>query len=200
MTKLLHLSLIFLLGCSPALAKVTPVTLSPYPQMMARQWRSGVDLPKGSVSRVFVQNGKNVYCAMGKRWFKLDGEKWQPTRPLKIGRSREITLPTDLQTTTPWENVTAVLHTKTGPYSFWVGTTQGLCMREGDVWRALHSRRWLPNDHVTSLAMDNDGSIWAGTKGGVSKIYWQTMRLEDKAKIFNDMLQARHVRHGLAGW
>jgi hypothetical protein len=167
--------------------------------MMARQWVSGVDLPAGPVTRVHIQNGKDVFCAMGKSWFKLDGERWTPAPPMKIGIARSITLPENLQATTPWEPVTAVLHIKDGPYSFWVGTAQGLCMREGDAWRALHSRRWLPDDHVNSLAVDDVGSIWVATHGGVSQIFWKIMRLEDKAKILNAMLQARHVRHGLVG-
>ena len=181
------------------LTYAAPLKLDPYPQMMVQQWRCEVDLPAGAITRVHVDGTGQVRCALGKRWHRLEGNKWVEAKPMKLPVDRRITLPAALADSTPWEHVTAVLYTKASPRTFWVGTTEGLCFREGDRWRALHGRRWLPYDHVTSLALGPDGSIWVGTTAGVSKIYWKTMTLEEKAKRFNDMLQARHVRHGLVG-
>jgi hypothetical protein len=185
------------LVAAPACALAETLKLEPYPQMMGRQWTERDGLPAGSVTGIWTGSAGRVTCAVGKKWFALEENKWTATGPGQRSTPRPVTLPAALRETTPWEDVTAVIYTKGRPASFWVGTTRGLCFREGDTWRALSGLRWLPNNHVTALHADEDGSIWVGTQGGVAKIHWVTMTLEEKARQLNAMLQERHVRHGL---
>ena len=49
-------------------------------------------------------------------------------------------------------------------------------------WRCLHSRRWLPGDHVNDLAMGPDGAVWVATNGGVTRLRGEQMTLEEKAR------------------
>ena len=138
------------------------------------------------------------FCAIGKRWFRLDGGSWKPPKPLRLGVDRRMTLPEDLAAITPWETVTAVLrHPRDRVW--WVGMTGGVAWREADRWRALSGRRWLPDDAVTGLAVSKEGDVWVATKGGVSRIYWQEMTLEQKADRLLAALRKRHLRHGLVG-
>ena len=52
----------------------------------------------------------------------------------------------------------------------WFGTNKGLSCFDGEVWRTWTTDDFLAGNDVTSLAVDLDGSIWAGTTTGVSHI------------------------------
>ncbi len=53
----------------------------------------------------------------------------------------------------------------------WVGTAgNGLYKFENDIWNNYTSEDGLLSDEITSLVVDNDGSVWMGTKMGVAKL------------------------------
>jgi ligand-binding sensor domain-containing protein len=48
---------------------------------------------------------------------------------------------------------------------------------DGQRWSSVARAQGLPDDHVYALALNPDGSVWAGTRGGVARINWSDTRL-----------------------
>ncbi len=76
----------------------------------------------------------------------------------------------------------------------WIGTALGVARYDGRTWSLRHGPRWLVNDDVRDVALDDDGTAWSATAGGVSVIRRQPMTLADKARHYHGILAARHVR------
>ena len=66
----------------------------------------------------------------------------------------------------------------------WLGTTQGVVRFDGKHWAYRQGRRWLPNDHVRTIALAQDGSAWVATDGGLAHIYFNKTTLADKAEFY----------------
>ena len=51
----------------------------------------------------------------------------------------------------------------------WIGTEeQGLAHFDGAAWTTYSRQNGLPDDHVTSLALDPQGNLWVGTLAGLA--------------------------------
>ena len=83
------------------------------------------------------------------------------------------------------------------PAVTWIGTKQGAIRLSEDQKKLEYffGQRWLPDDHVTGIAFD-DNSTWLETPKGFSRIEYKSMTLADKSKIFVERVQARHNRWG----
>jgi hypothetical protein len=78
-----------------------------------------------------------------------------------------------------------------------VATTMGASRYHADGTRRYYlGRIWLPDDDVRAVARAADGTVWAATAGGVSRIEPQPYTLADKAALFDDITHERHVRLG----
>src|SRR6266550_7209629 len=84
------------------------------------------------------------------------------------------------------------------PAVTWIGTKQGAIRLSNDNKKLEYffGQRWLPDNHVTGIAFD-DNSTWLETPKGFSRIEYKSMILADKSKIFVERIQKRHNRHGL---
>jgi len=83
------------------------------------------------------------------------------------------------------------------PLSYlWVGTSIGVASLQGGRWEYYASKRWLPDDRVTAIAVQSDGVVWVGTPQGLSKIEKRPYTLERKAEFFEEGIQQRHNRYG----
>ena len=78
--------------------------------------------------------------------------------------------------------------------SMWFGTDKGISRFDGKTWSLRHSRRWLLNDAVRDIAFDDAGTAWIATGNGVSAIKNKILTLEQKARHFQRICAARHVR------
>lgn len=81
-----------------------------------------------------------------------------------------------------------------------IGTGHGLIIHKpsDSSNRYLAGKRWLPDDRVTGIGIDQDGQgVWVETAKGFSHIEFRQMTLEQKSKAFVERIRARHVRHGL---
>jgi hypothetical protein len=79
----------------------------------------------------------------------------------------------------------------------WFGTKKGAIAVENDQFKYRFSRRWLPDDHVNSIAVQPDnGTAWIGTNKGVSQIDRVSLTLEEKARVFTKQVEERHNRMG----
>jgi hypothetical protein len=79
----------------------------------------------------------------------------------------------------------------------WFGTKKGAIEVENDQFKYRFSRRWLPGDEVTAIAVQPDnGTAWIGTDKGISEIARVSFSLEDKARLFTKQVEERHNRMG----
>lgn len=79
----------------------------------------------------------------------------------------------------------------------WFGTKRGAIQVDNEQFKYRFSRRWLPGDHVNSIAIQADnGTTWIGTDNGISQIIRQSISLEQKARIFTKQVEERHNRMG----
>ncbi|RMG24670.1 MAG: hypothetical protein D6730_12270 [Bacteroidetes bacterium] len=79
----------------------------------------------------------------------------------------------------------------------WFGSTRGAFVQKPEGGFTYYaSRRWLPNDRVRDLAPGPDGSVLVLTEGGLSRIQFEWMTLEQKAAYFERQVRLRHIRYG----
>lgn len=96
----------------------------------------------------------------------------------------------------------------------WAGTTRGVFFQRGphatqapgpalpdgpNGIRYYASKRWLADDYVVDLKLDDQGNVLALTRTGLNKIEFRRMTLAEKADWYDRKLRLRHVRFGLAG-
>ncbi len=56
------------------------------------------------------------------------------------------------------------------------------------------SLRWIPDQRVTTVALEADGTRWIGTPAGVARIAFATTTLAARAERFEALLEAKHWR------
>lgn len=83
----------------------------------------------------------------------------------------------------------------------WLGSDRGLMLLEpgAKAWRLFHTRRWLPDDRVTGLAVDDQGAVWVRTAGGLVRFEQQQTTLDRKVQAIHDTLRRHHIREGQIG-
>lgn len=70
-----------------------------------------------------------------------------------------------------WDPATIVALAWDGTGRLWVGSTQGVGVREADgTWRFVDPARGLPVLDITTMAGTRDGSMWIGTRRGAIRI------------------------------
>jgi hypothetical protein len=83
--------------------------------------------------------------------------------------------------------------------TLWIGSKSGLFTRKPseERWRLFHSRRWLLNDDVTDLSVNQDGAVSALTPSGISRLVPQSQTLAAKIDAIEAIIRQHHVRDGL---
>ena len=99
----------------------------------------------------------------------------------------------------PYGDATVGLRAPDG--AIWLGSPRGLMRRVADEprWRLFHSRRWLPDNHVQELAVDEHGAAWVQTPSGTCRIWREETTLEQKIADIQSELRRSNIRHGLVG-
>lgn len=98
----------------------------------------------------------------------------------------------------PYRDLTAGVRDTDG--TLWLGTSRGV-LRKGptdDRWQVMHSRLWLPDDHVQDLRLTKDGPL-VQTPGGTVLFRASETTLSQKMAAVNAAVQKHHVREGLIG-
>jgi len=54
--------------------------------------------------------------------------------------------------------------------TLWIGTNNGLAVKEGNGYRVMRAEDGLFNNTVFSMATTPDGGMWIGSYGGVAHI------------------------------
>lgn len=76
----------------------------------------------------------------------------------------------------------------------WIGTKQGAIHTDGVTVEYRQGRRWLVHDEVRAIVVDDGGTAWFDTAGGVCTIARVPMTLEQKAAHFDAEIEKRHRR------
>jgi len=106
----------------------------------------------------------------------------------------------------PVEGLIWFAQTKSGVV--WLGGDQGAARFDAkaghpwDRWQYFAGRRWLQDDAVQNIVVQERAAglgeiAWIRTRQGISSIEWMPMTLEQKARLFEERIEARHVRHGM---
>ncbi|MBI1319472.1 MAG: hypothetical protein GC168_11085 [Candidatus Hydrogenedens sp.] len=81
-----------------------------------------------------------------------------------------------------------------GPGGVWFGTTNGAIRFHDGGFEFRQGRRWLLDNHVRAIAVDDAGDAWIATNGGVSRIGHTPMTLAKKAALFEADIERCHRR------
>src|SRR4030095_13449541 len=104
----------------------------------------------------------------------------------------------------PVANLRVYAKEKSG--AIWLGSNEGAARFDAkarhhwDRWQYFYGRRWLLDDSVLNIYPDETSGgrkVWVRTKTGVSLIEWRPMTLEQKADLFEERVETRHMRHGM---
>ncbi|MBD3378511.1 hypothetical protein GF406_26020 [candidate division KSB1 bacterium] len=92
----------------------------------------------------------------------------------------------------PYNDFTCIA---TGPNSVWFGTSNGAIQyRNDDTWSFRQGGRWLLDNDVRDIAVDNKGNAWIATLEGVSCIAYRDMTLAKKTALYEAQLEKYHRR------
>ncbi len=81
-----------------------------------------------------------------------------------------------------------------GSSGIWFGTTDGVIQYYQGQWQFRQGGRWLPNDQVHDLAVDEAGDVWIATADGVSIIKQRPETLASKATFYEAEIETYHRR------
>jgi hypothetical protein len=93
----------------------------------------------------------------------------------------------------PYGPVTVLTPTQSG---FWMGTKKGAIKKDTN-WQYYNGKRWLPDNQINDILVIDSLTVWIATPQGISQIKRQSMLLEEKAILFENIINLRHNRRGL---
>lgn len=135
--------------------------------------------PQAHIRDVLVEGPDKVLAATNKGAFYCSPHRVEP-----------------LDRILPVEDLTAV--TRDGRGWLWFGSVDGAFRVEPQGRISYYwGRRWLLDNHVLDVTTDADDDVFILTKGGVSRIDFEFITLEEKAERFTKKLRRHHVRLGL---
>jgi hypothetical protein len=99
----------------------------------------------------------------------------------------------------PWNEVTVLARQRAG--MIWIGTTRGAIRYDATdrarPFRYFAGKRWLPADTVSAIGFEKSAdAAWIETPAGFARIEMRSITLEEKARVFEERVEARHLRHG----
>mgnify|MGYP000442275919 CR=1 FL=1 len=131
------------------------------------------------VAALAVDTEGNLWAGMHEGVGKFDGKSW------KLFTGEEGL---------PYNQFTCA---SSGPNGeVWFGTEKGAIRVRDDYFYYRASRRWLPDDYVNDMVVDESGTAWIATKKGVSQISPISMTYDEKADYFIQQVEERHNRIG----
>lgn len=153
-------------------------TTAPYPTAMTIKFKEQIHHPR---------NIKAVAAEHGNLWYGDDNS-------VGVLSDGEWTLYTGDEGL-PYTHFTCAVPGETTGV-IWFGTARGAIRFDGKEWLYRAGKRWVPDDHINALAVDNNGTAWIATPGGISRIARKPMTLAEKAAHFEEVNEARHLRDG----
>jgi hypothetical protein len=140
--------------------------------------------------------------------------KATPTKKMTYYKAGDSSIPSDIVWVTEktdlvflptavTDDVTSVVKDANGV--FWIGTENGLQRVDfketdaRDIVQYLAGPRYLygGDDHITGLASDNEGGIWARTATGVTHIEMPMKTLYEKSAVYEKLIAPVNDRFGM---
>jgi hypothetical protein len=78
----------------------------------------------------------------------------------------------------------------------WMPAKRGVYRTRGENSDCYASRRWLLDDEVAGVTLDQNGNALVLTALGLNKIIFEPMTLEQKAMHYEEKIRKRHIRFG----
>jgi len=94
----------------------------------------------------------------------------------------------------PLSTITCSL--QTDDRTLWAGSKDGLARLRDGEWRFFAGPRWLPNNAITNLKLDEQNRLTVTTVGGTSIIESVPTTLDEKAAHYEKITADRHNRSG----
>ena len=95
----------------------------------------------------------------------------------------------------PVDDVTCLSFAADG--TLWVGTKVGAARRwPNGEWNYRMGPRWMIGDEVIGIVAASEGGAYILTPKSVTHLFTRKMTLREKAKHYDAIVQARHIRHG----
>jgi hypothetical protein len=95
----------------------------------------------------------------------------------------------------PVEDVTCLSFSADG--TLWVGTKIGAARRwPNGEWNYRMGPRWMIGDEVIDVLATSQGGAYILTQKSLTHLFTRKMTLREKAKHYDAIARARHVRHG----
>lgn len=74
------------------------------------------------------------------------------------------------------------------------GTHLGALRYDGQRWAYRQGLRWVPGDDIRAVAVDAQRQTWLATPAGVGCLWYKPMTLAEKARFYEDEIDAYHRR------
>lgn len=138
-----------------------------------------------------VEGGKRVVAVAADRL----GQIWAATeKGLLLSDAESWSQPIQGRDGVPYENMTCLHLASNG--DVWGGSPDGAWRLRDGQFRFFWGLRWLPGNKVQAIWTDAQGRAWIETDGGMACIEEKPMTLSEKARYFDGITQARHMRRG----
>ncbi len=180
-------------------------------------------LPTPPSIRAIAQDGKRVAVAAAKGlYYSTDGEEWKALHPFDERRSwapRDVravvfdaegrlwaaspqgVMCCDREETwklfegadgLPFNDFTSMTVAANG--AVWFGLRKGAIRFDGSEWAYRQGLRWSPADEVRDVVATPDGRVWFATSAGIGCIAFEPITLAQKARFYEDQIDAYHRR------
>ena len=125
-----------------------------------------------------------------------DGGLWLATGNGLVSWNSEKDAPFIREDGMPYYDARGVSRTLEGKLLLPSGRGLMTYIPETGTWDYYHSRYWIPDWDVRSVAATDGGSLYVGTSTGLGIIYGEMMTLAEKAAVLDDGMYTRHNRLG----
>ena len=171
-----------------------PLIVQPFEQAVSKRYSIADGLPDNRITRLLVHSSRIIAqsesgCAylQDDLWISLEDTEGCMSTP------SSCTSITDIPDSAPFNNFCCSLGAPDG--SLWFAGANGAARYQNGRWSCFSAQRWLPDNQVNDICYFAD-AVWIATDAGVASIRLQPYKLEQKAKHYEEITVARHIRRG----
>jgi len=173
-----------------------------------------LNIPPGELVRLYVSDHQfwylsstGIYLLNDDRWIKIHSGSNLTAMAFKgdsiavgttdgyyvIDRNGEIVEPHNNRLPVPFINNMLTVDGK-----YWFVTDQGAFVKQPERFDYYASKRWLDQDKIIDMTMDNEGNLYFLTPTGLNKVQFVQETLAGKAEFLQNNLRKYHLRYGFS--